>query len=801
MKRILGIHMALCLGGLSVFFTGCNQKAVSSYVEVPVYDETGVRESTEAETEPLKKGGPKEVDEIVRSQTDQFTAERFKNLTGHRAFAFPANHSQAASDMTVFKILGLEEGYFYYYYVTRDTVTQEEVHAVARNKEDGSGDFKLLYQRTQEREAGNAAGVVWPFYVHMCANVDGNYRISIYEDGQLSVIDKDGNVKFSRVSQDIRFGSVTQSGGENLLELIDQIFGVGGKKPYYYDRDITSVTMDGRYNFYIPVTLTVNDYTKLEEEDELVTETYLLCYSYMPIGADGAELLIQYNENYDNQCKYWEELGDDKETRGSAQSDWNKALKEYPDKWGGYYVAQGKDYPVTNVSELYKWTNPKLKNFVEGKKKEAQDGTGQSFAKADGTFIEMVTELKSGQPLNGYFFQDEKGGYCPVIGAVKDKARTIVKQRVSRTYDVESESQDPKEVMEYIDANVAAKEYFADGSAIERFYVLDNRLGLYVTPGKVVDGSYITGMCMPNVCVVYKYAKQSDMIQVLRTIGFLDAGEDMGIYILNTLKDQPYVLGADLERDRLLINSPDNKWITLMAADLNPLGYQKTSRDKELTDELEKQWENSGNYSLSSVDLYGNPDRFGADNVQILEDVSTTKILITTFYNGMQLYEGYKEAKTSLAQSSPGTMYRISDYPLYQAWLTEDGEVTAVGFDRTDMNYQYMDIAMARVYTFNINEQMENAQSRKIPSDDSQEDEASTLPAVPEIPVGMRDYWDKAEGNRETKSPTPDSETVPDVFIYETGAAMGDTWKEAEKRRQARLESESESEDKNDGDE
>lgn len=57
------------------------------------------------------------------------------------------------------------------------------------------------------------------------------------------------------------------------MDLIDEIFGVGGENPSYFDRDITSVTTDGRYNFYIPVTLTVEDYTALEIDPDQEEET------------------------------------------------------------------------------------------------------------------------------------------------------------------------------------------------------------------------------------------------------------------------------------------------------------------------------------------------------------------------------------------------------------------------------------------------------------------------------------------------------------------------------------------------
>lgn len=789
MKRILGNHLALCLCGLSVFFTGCNQETVSSRVEVPVYQETGVEETTEAETEEVKKGGPKDVDQTVKSRMDQMSEDRFTGLSGHRAFYFPANHSENAADLRAFQILGLEDGDFYYYYVTTDTDTGEEVHAVARNGADGSGRYKLLYERKQEE-----AGSVSSFYVHICTNIDGEYRISIYEDGQLSVIDRDGRVMFSRTSQDIQFGSVTQSGGENLLELIDRIFNVGGEKPSYYDRDITSVSTDGRYNFFIPVTLTVNDYTEMEDDGELVTETYLLGYSYMPVGTENSEYLIQMNENFVNQLQYWRELGEDEEERGTPEADWKKAVRAYPDRWGNYMVASGELNSLNVLGILYKWKDPDIKIFMEEKKGASAGGGNLNpiFTAADSLYYSAVSELKGGQLLNEYFFQDAEKGYCPFVGSVKEQSRTILTQDIYRSYEVEVEGGEDRTVQETVKADMGAKEFFSDGSAIERFHVMDNSLGMYVAPGRIINGSYTAGICFPGSCTLVRYGKKSDMGTNLRTINFGVTAEDMGVSILNSLGGQPYVLGADLEFNRLMINTPSGAWITLMTPDLNPSGYQETSTDQELVNGMKERSENSGTYSMSSVDLYGNPDRYGEDNVLVLEDRGNIKILVTTFYNGMQLYEGSKEMSPAFGRSSPGTIYSISGCPLYQAWITGPKEITAVGFDRTDTTYQYMDIAKARVYGFDMEDMMKDAPSRPVPREDTGQADPEDKIQPPDIPKDMQDYWNQAKKTRETKPKPSDSETLPDVIIYETDAMLGDAWKEAEQRRESGRESQEE---------
>ncbi len=787
MKRILGIRVALCVCGLSVFFTGCNGGKVNSYMEVPIYDETGVEPPERPTEETRETVRSKDVDQIVRSEADKLMEQRFEGLSGKRAFYFPENHSDETSDIKAFQILGLEENYFYYYYVTKDTETGKEVHVVARNHKTQENRHDILYEREAEAEK-DASAAYSPFYVHMCADAKGEYRISIYENGELSVIDKDGDVKFNRTSGQIRFGSGVQTGGGNLLDLIDEIFGVGGEKPSYFDRDVTSVTTDGRYNFFIPVTLTVEDYTKLkidpnqEGDNSLNTETYLLGYSYAPIGESGdSEYLLRYNENYYYQIWYWQQLAVGSESERDPEADWESAKKVYPDKYGYYKVATGAMYNITELGDLLQWKNQQLRKFVEQKK---VDSTTPLFTQINSEAIEYVADLADGQRLEQYFFQDQEKGYCPLVGAVRERSRTQIKVQTSRSYTIvkgEGENRTEESVTESVDVVYAEKAQFQKGSAIERFFVLSNESGLYITPGIVEDGRYSAAYCLPGMCLLMRYDKSSAIVNPLREIMFPGAGADMGVYVLNSLGWQPYVLGADLEHKRLLINTPSQRWVTLMESDLNPSGYKKSEEDEKLFTGMQQQARKSGGYDASKADIYGNPDRYGSENVLILEEGSQVKILFSTIFNGIQLFEGSTEGGVRMNQSSSGTIYHLSDYPIYQAWRSGDSRITAVGFDRTDADYRDMDIARARIYEFDINTLMEGAASRQIPSQadgSSQGGSGGNGSQGMSVPEDMQQYWDDVKNDRENKPEPTGTETLPDVTIYETEQNMGRAWEE-----------------------
>ena len=79
-----------------------------------------------------------------------YLEQRFQELTGPRAFFFPENHSLSHTDIKVFQVLGLLEGRFYYYYVTKEINTGQEVHALA-SYEYETERYKSLYENPEQR--------------------------------------------------------------------------------------------------------------------------------------------------------------------------------------------------------------------------------------------------------------------------------------------------------------------------------------------------------------------------------------------------------------------------------------------------------------------------------------------------------------------------------------------------------------------------------------------------------------------------------------------------------------------------
>ena len=152
----------------------------------------------------------------------------------------------------MFQVLGLLEGRFYYYYVTKEINTGQEVHALA-SYEYETERYKSLYEnKVDPGAAGTDTDSQYSFYGHLAADKLGRLRISLYDGGNLFILDGEGKVVFSRTSEDE---------GEDFLYLIDSIFGVGGTNPSYFSKDITNVTTNGRYCFYVPITLYKGDYT------------------------------------------------------------------------------------------------------------------------------------------------------------------------------------------------------------------------------------------------------------------------------------------------------------------------------------------------------------------------------------------------------------------------------------------------------------------------------------------------------------------------------------------------------------
>ena len=182
MKRKLRNCLAI-LTGLSLFFTGCKNQSVNLYME------TLVPESASPPQRPVETTGTPaslpDVEKEVGEQASVYLEQRFQELTGPRAFFFPENHSLSHTDIKVFQVLGLLEGRFYYYYVTKEINTGQEVHALA-SYEYETERYKSLYEnKVDPGAAGTDTDSQYSFYGHLAADKLGRLRISLYDGGNL----------------------------------------------------------------------------------------------------------------------------------------------------------------------------------------------------------------------------------------------------------------------------------------------------------------------------------------------------------------------------------------------------------------------------------------------------------------------------------------------------------------------------------------------------------------------------------------------------------------------------------------
>lgn len=167
----------------------------------------------------------------------------FRSLRVQEHF-FPENHSLSHTDIKVFQVLGLLEGRFYYYYVTKEINTGQEVHALA-SYEYETERYKSLYEnKVDPGAAGTDTDSQYSFYGHLAADKLGRLRISLYDGGNLFILDGEGKVVFSRTSEDE---------GEDFLYLIDSIFGVGERIRLISARILQMSPQTGAIVFMFPL--------------------------------------------------------------------------------------------------------------------------------------------------------------------------------------------------------------------------------------------------------------------------------------------------------------------------------------------------------------------------------------------------------------------------------------------------------------------------------------------------------------------------------------------------------------------
>ncbi|MFQ7875660.1 hypothetical protein [Enterocloster sp.] len=805
MKRKLRNCLAI-LTGLSLFFTGCKNQSVNLYME------TLVPESASPPQRPVETTGTPaslpDVEKEVGEQASVYLEQRFQELTGPRAFFFPENHSLSHTDIKVFQVLGLLEGRFYYYYVTKEINSGQEVHALA-SYEYETERYKSLYEnKVDPGAAGTDTDSQYSFYGHLAADKLGRLRISLYDGGNLFILDGEGKAVFSRTSEDE---------GEDFLYLIDSIFGVGGTNPSYFSKDITNVTTNGRYCFYVPITLYKGDYTK---EEEIGEEEYILQYTYSPIGAGtfpNTEYLLQEDLNWNQRVLEWKAVADSGNSERDPEEDWKDALKKYPEKWGPYYVSTGYDWAPTFLYRLMEWKNQKFRNFVEGKKgistadSKENEGYAELFAiPAEESIFTDVWELKTGQNLMKFFFLSPGEGYCPLVGKVGQ--RSDILKTETRTYTItktnsKGESEEI-EIEDEIQAVIRRKALFAEGAAVEQFYVLDNKAGIGVTAGPVWrSGNYSMGINIGPILLCIDYFKDQTANEAVFFPAITEWERmqmeekyegNLSFCILGGRAGDSYPMAHNLEKDIISIYAEDGKYITIKTDDLNASGYGQTSADQELLSEVEKRKEyreekgfnKNSTYKIDKENAYTNPDRYGRDNILVIKDGDSKNLLFTSFYNGMLYFE--TERYSMSTELSSGKGYHLSEWTLYQAWQTGEDEITCIGFQRTDAVYYYMDMAMARVYKLSLKEFKEQAASYQIPverkappENEAREpslDEGVTLPAIPQDMERIKQDIKENSIPPTSSASREEMETLPDVTITETGAVGDRMWKDAQER-------------------
>ncbi|MFR2828118.1 MAG: hypothetical protein ACLTCQ_28980 [Enterocloster bolteae] len=109
---------------------------------------------------------------------------------------------------------------------------------------------------------------------------------------------------------------------------------MGGTNPSYFSKDITNVTTNGRYCFYVPITLYKGDYTR---EEEIGEEEYILQYAYSPIGAGtfpNTEYLLQADLNWNQRVLEWKAIADSGNSERDPEEDWKGRPEEISGEMG-----------------------------------------------------------------------------------------------------------------------------------------------------------------------------------------------------------------------------------------------------------------------------------------------------------------------------------------------------------------------------------------------------------------------------------------------------------------------------------
>lgn len=721
MKRIISagkLFRILILCSFTVFFTGCNSgKDLEGLTDVPVYNEGEVSEDIltiddiPEETVVLESQLSKDsLNEKIEGARDA----RFDGVSGPRAFWFPEGHPADRDSLKQFHVLGLINGTFYYSYVTQPEDSDTQIHAVARYNYKNH-EAKLLLERKIKADADDTGNMA--FHAQLFKR-GREYRICVYEDGNLILLDNQGKKLFSFTDD---------AGGKNMLDTIHKVFDVGGE---YYDAEVTDVITDGDYGFYIPVTLIKEDYMQAEDaEQDITMDSYLFSYLYLTVDT-GTQMICRDNLNWDNQQRYYRQLA----ARGGLrdpQEDWEEVLSLYPDRWGDFYLGTLRGEMITNEGYLKQWVDTDKEVFTDSE-------TGVPTTHPDADSVKRLESLSVGETLeNVIFVKDSPPAQYDLIGEVKSQlmaAKTVERIYIYSETITETDSEGNeyttkvmKTASDSVEANWKQKFTLEEGAFINVYAVKAPSIGTDIIKSPVKwDGSFLFGYSVENKCILGidpERPKEEDTL----TFPASEDGSDYDICLLNTVYSGACVMASDLAYNRIYLKSAGNRsrydyqTAVLNAADLASR-YRTGKKDETLLEEMKKVGsQDAAQFDFSEYELLDNPSIYTGENVVVMGTPGAESFLFTSFHNGMQLYQPVDFINSGGA-GTPGTVWQISDWPIYQAWPVSENKVAAIGFDRTDTVYESMDIAMARVYTFDVNEIKKSAPIHKVPMETPNEE-------------------------------------------------------------------------------
>lgn len=724
MKRIIIVRKlsrVIILSALTVFFTGCNSRSgQDTFFEVPVYDESGIK--SEIETFPIYDENDIITDGMIEKETVYFESQmetgavekkteeardaRFDGVNGQYAFWFPEDHPVSRDTLKQFQVLGLINGTFYYYYAIQPEDSDTEIRAVARYHYRNRV-AKLLHERKVKVKGDDAAYTEFHAQLFKLKDKDG-YRICIYDDGNLILLDNQGNKRFSFTSD---------AGGKNMRDILHRVFDVGGE---YYAAEVTDVVTDGQYSFSIPVTVIKEDYTEIEDlEADLTTESYIFTYTYLTINTE-TQIIHRINLNRHAQEIYFNLLAGEGGLR-DAESDWNQVIKKIPDLWGSYYLGTLKGEKIVNEGYIMQWKDPEKTAYIK-------DDQGNPTTHPAAESVKPLASVKSGDILeNVTFIRTDPASLCDMYGVVDNTS--VVKKKLEREYTyyeaVTEEDKDGKSVTNYVEregrdsinANWCQRITLQKDTAFLNDYAVKSpNFGVDVVRSPVeMDGSFRYGFVVDNECLLMGDQGDSRII-------FPEFREDSSyaISLLNTVDGYSYAMASDITDNRIYLNVQKPTSVTgygIVALNIADLAskYRKGEKDEKLFDKMKEVGEGEDTrFDFAGTEVQDNPSVYTKENIVALGKPGEEAFLLTSFHSGVQLYQPTSHGYNRSA-STPGTIWQISDWPIYQAWPISKDQVVAIGFDRTDTVYESMDIAMARVYTFDVNKIKKNAPFYKVP--------------------------------------------------------------------------------------